>query len=102
MMSLVDSAVLTQNVPQTGTESPSFLPVLPENPQPADIEAFLIQFAQVVDQIECLATETDLSVLIHWALQHSYSSAFTFEQTMHLLDLTWTVQKLLWAIRSSQ
>jgi hypothetical protein len=102
MKPLIESAAAAQR-PVTHKSPdllPASFPALPADPQPQEIESFLHQLTQVIEQIECMASESDLKVFVYWALEQSYSNAFTQDQKFQLLSLAWEVQKLLWSIRT--
>lgn len=61
------------------------------------LRMLLHQLPQMIEQLECFASKSDLRCFAQWALQQSYSQALTLDEKLHLLDTAWTVQELLWA-----
>lgn len=96
------ATTLTEGQP-IGTLSdrlPNLFPAPPAYPNADLIEAFLNQITQTIDQIEHVASESDLRVFTQWALRQSYSAHWQLDQRLRLLGLAWRVQKLLWSMQA--
>lgn len=128
MKPLIDSALLPycEAVAHSSAPLPSVFPAMPAEPQSADMLAFLQQLVRMIHQvegkqnreqncesnreenceqnrepIESFVTESDLEAFVCWALDQSYSSYFSQDESLLLLELAWRVQKHLWAAHSS-